>query len=400
MNFKYLPFWVFLTSCILLTAQEKNAPPFGKGIFNLTARDSSWSMKIGARMQFLGTSSWERNADGGLVSPETNMLVRRARLKFNGFALTPRLKYKLELGLSNRDISGASEYTGDAPRYILDAVVMWNFYGNLELWVGQTKLPGNIERVISSGNLQLVDRSLLNSRFNLDRDMGLQLRHHFNFGNGMVVREKLALSQGEGRNVTVGNLGGHEYTARLEFLPLGEFAGEGEYSGGDLFREPHPKLMLAITLDSNQDAVKSRGNQGSYMVNDSGFYETNITTFFADTMFKYQGFSLMAEYANREAADPVARNQDGTPTGTEVLTGHGLNLQSGYVFDGNWEVAGRYTHNQYDNPDSFPSESQYTLGVSRYIAGHKLKVQSDLSYLDLDGGLGEVLYRLQFDIHF
>ena len=38
---------------------------------------------------------------------------------------------------------------------------MWNFYENFELWAGQTKLPGNIERVISSGNLQQVDRSLI-----------------------------------------------------------------------------------------------------------------------------------------------------------------------------------------------------------------------------------------------
>ena len=57
---------------------------------------------------------------------------------------------------------------------------MWNFHENFELWVGQTKLPGNRERVISSANLQQVDRSLLNSRFNIDRDFGFQLRHHFN----------------------------------------------------------------------------------------------------------------------------------------------------------------------------------------------------------------------------
>ena len=39
---------------------------------------------------------------------------------------------------------------------------MWHFAKNWELWAGQTKLPGNVERVISSGDLQLVDRSLLN----------------------------------------------------------------------------------------------------------------------------------------------------------------------------------------------------------------------------------------------
>ena len=85
----------------------------------------------------------------------------------------------------------------------------WNFSGNFVLWAGQTKLAGNRERVVSSGDLQMVDRSLLNSRFNIDRDIGLQLRHHFNLTDTFIVKEVFSISQGEGRNVTTGNLGGH-----------------------------------------------------------------------------------------------------------------------------------------------------------------------------------------------
>src|SRR5690606_35924018 len=107
----------------------------------------------------------------------SNFLIRRARLKFDGFAFSPKLVYKLEVGLSNRDISGTSVYTGNTPRYVMDAVLKWNFFENFELWAGQTKLPGNRERVISSANLETVDRSLVNSRFNIDRDMGMQLHH-------------------------------------------------------------------------------------------------------------------------------------------------------------------------------------------------------------------------------
>jgi len=54
---------------------------------------------------------------------------------------------------------------------------MWNFYQNFELWVAKPNSPAIMERVISSGNLQMVDRSRLNSQFTLDREMGLQLRH-------------------------------------------------------------------------------------------------------------------------------------------------------------------------------------------------------------------------------
>lgn len=401
MKLKNLALGLLLCVCCLTFAQEPNAPKFGKGLFNLVGQDSTWSMKIATRMQFLTIASWDEGNDGGLVDPEQSFLVRRARLKFDGFAYSPKLKYKLELGLSNRDISGASEFTSNAPRYILDAVVMWNFYGNFEFWMGQTKLPGNIERVISSGNLQQVDRSLLNSRFNIDRDLGVQIRHHFNLTEKFLVREKLATSMGEGRNITTGNLGGLQHTARLELLPFGAFKSKGDYSGSDLKREETPKLMLAATFDTNRDAVKNRSNQGSYMVNDSGFYQTDINTIFLDAMFKYQGFSFMAEYATRSADDPIAKNSDGSLTGDEVQVGNGLNLQTGYLLKSNWEVSGRYTNIVLDESITGKNpESQYTLGLSKYIAGHKLKVQTDVSYLNLDGGSNKLMCRLQVDVHF
>ena len=391
---------LFLFTFISISAQETNAPKFGKGLFNLVGKDSTYTMKVGARMQFLAIGEWQSD-DGSLVNPESNFLVRRARLKFEGFAFSPKLKYKLELGLSNRDISGASQFTSNAPRYILDAVIKWNFYENFELWFGQTKLPGNRERVISSGNLQQVDRSLLNSRFNIDRDLGIQLRHHFKLSDNFVVKEMFSIAQGEGRNITTGNLGGHQYTGRLELLPFGNFSSKGDYSGSDLKRESTPKLAIGATYDHNQNAVKNRSNQGSYMFTDDGFYETNINTFFIDAMFKYKGFSFMAEYADRDADDPFAKNADGSLTGDEVQVGNGYNLQTGYLLKNNWEVSGRYTNIDLDKTITGKNpEDQYTLGISKYIVGHKLKVQSDISYLSIDGSNNELMYRLQFDIHF
>ncbi|WP_297763028.1 porin [uncultured Muriicola sp.] len=401
MKLQLLFFFLISLFYFPLQAQETNAPAFGKGLFNLVGKDSSFTMKIAARMQILAISEGQDDSDGIFSDNETNFLVRRARLKFDGYAYSPKLRYKLELGLSNRDISGVSDFTRNTPRYILDAVVMWNFYENFELWFGQTKLPGNIERVISSGNLQQVDRSLVNSRFNIDRDMGFQLRHHFDLSDSFVVREKIAFSQGEGRNITDGNLGGYQYTGRLEFLPFGEFVSDGDYSGSDLKREEKPKLMFAVNYDINSDAVKTRSNLGSYMLNDTGLYETTINTFFFDGMFKYNGFSFMWEYADRDADDPIAKNSDGTETGDVVWVGNGINLQSGYLFPSNWEVSGRYTNIKLDEGITGRApESQYTFGVSKYIVGHKLKVQSDLSYLSIDNGTNEVMFRLQLDVHF
>ena len=399
MKFNYLVICATLLICSNLSSQETSTPKFGKGLFNLIGKDSSFSMNVSARMQMLGTSNWDVN--NGLSNPTSNLLVRRARLKFSGFAYSPKLKYKLELGLSNRDIGKASSFTNEAPKYILDAVVKWNFSGNFVLWFGQTKLPGNRERVISSGDLQQVDRSLLNSRFNIDRDMGFQLRHHFNLTDKFIVKEMFSVSQGEGRNVTTGNLGGHQYTSRIELLPFGKFASKGDYRGSDLKFEPAPKLALGFTYDFNNDAVKNRSNQGSYMTNDTGFYSTNISTVFLDAMYKHKGFSVMAEYAYRDAEDAFAKNSDGTLTGDLVQVGNALNLQTGYLLSKTLEISGRYTNIDWDSDITGKgAENQYTLGLSKYIVGHKLKVQTDVSYLDLATKTNQFMYRLQVDIHF
>lgn len=396
MKFQKIIVGLCLFAFLFANAQETNAPAFGKGLFNLVGKDSTYAMKVNLRAQFLTTALWE---DG--ESSQTNFLVRRARLKFSGFAFSPKLKYKIELGLSNRDISGASPYTSDAPGIILDAVMKYNFAKNLDFWFGQTKLPGNRGRVISSANLQQVDRSLLNSTFNIDRDIGVQLRHHFNLTEKFVVKEILSVAKGEGKNVTVENIGGFQYTGRVEFLPFGNFTSGGDYSGGDLKREATPKLAIGSSYDYNVGASKTRSNMGSFMENDIGTYQTDISALFVDAMFKYNGFSFMAEYAMRDAVDPIAKNSDGTETGDVVLVGNGLNFQSGYLFKNNWEVSGRYSNIKLDKSITGKEpQNQYTIGLSKYIVGHKLKVQTDFSFLDLDIAEDIIMWRLQFEIQF
>lgn len=406
MKLRYVLMCISLFAFLNANSQETNTPKFGKGLFNLVGKDSSWTMKVGMRFQTLAIAGWD--AENGLSNPSSSMLIRRSRLKFDGWAFSPKLKYKLELGLSNRDQSGASYFTHNSPRQILDAVLKWNFSGKWVLWMGQTKLPGNRERVISSGDLQMVDRSLLNSRFNIDRDIGIQLRHKFKLSDNFLVKHIYSISQGEGRNITRGNLGGYQYTARVELLPFGDFSGKGDYKGSDLKFEPNPKLSLAFNYDLNNNASKNRSNLGSYMFingtsegSSAEFYQTNISTLFIDAMYKHKGFSLMAEYAYRDAADPIAKNTDGSLTGDVVQVGNGLNLQTGYLVSKTVEVSARYTNISLDqNITGKGAENQYTLGLSKYIFGHKLKVQTDLSYTDIGFKTNQLMYRFQVDIHF
>jgi len=398
-----------LLSCLFFTvvlinsvfAQEISDTKFGKGVINFIAKDSSFSVKFAPRIQSRYQSQWDYSGED-YDEAELNFLVRRARLKFGGFAFTPKLKYKIELGLSNRDLSGASVYNRNTPRYILDAVVMWNFHENFELWAGQTKLPGNIERVVSSANLQLIDRSILNSKFNIDRDMGVQLRHKIKLGGNWITREKFSVSQGEGRNITEGNIGGLQYTSRLELLPFGEFSSNGDYSQGDLKREKTIKAMFGFTYDINKNAVKNRSNMGSYMTRlDGGFFETDITTVFLDGVIKYNGFAITGEYANRNADTIEALEADGiTKTGAVVGAGSAFNFQGSYLFKNNVEMTIRYTKVDFQEVTRLSDLKQITYGISKYVMGHSLKIQADLSFSQSNSTKDYLLFRTGFDLHF
>ena len=386
---KLFLFFYILTSITYL-AQDVTNNPFGKGLINVTAKDSSWATKVAFRFQ----SQYEGNYDFSDSSFSDRAFVRRARIKGSGYAFSPRLKYKFEYDVANG--------------YVLDAVLKWNFSGNWTVWFGQTKLPGNIERVFSSQKLQLVDRSLLNSQFTLDRDAGFQLRHHFKIGNNFIVREKFAVSQGEGLN-QLGSSSGNDYTARLELLPFGKFSKKGDYFASDLIREQKPKLMLCMTYDYNKNVIRKRGQKGD-QVPDIYIIENNLRslqTIFADIHFKYKGLSFMGEYVNRKIPNgsPVLWaiydiNGEIIDVEETYYTGSAINLQMGYLMKNNWEIAGRYTQVTPEAITLNNNINQYTLGFSRYVVGHNLKVQGDISLTHEDTKDNKLMFRLQTEFNF
>jgi hypothetical protein len=374
---------------------------FGKG-FRYQNGDTTFQIKAAFRFQSLFLGEWTiKNDDLSKTGDlNTEFLIRRSRLKFDGFALSPNLKYKFELGVANRDISATDTYEfRTASNIIYDAYVDWNFHKGFSLLVGQTKLPGNRERVISSGNLQMVDRSLLNSRFNLDRDMGIQFSHSGKLGKQFIVNQIIAISQGEGRNVAQGNIGGLEYTYRMDALPFGEFASNGDYSGSDLKRESRPKLSIGLTFDINDKAGRNRGNLGTFYRADSLVLKT-LYTGFVDMMFKYKGFSMMSEFAIRgtDGNDPTIAYTNGTVAGN-YYTGSAFNAQVGYLFKKNYEFSLRYTTLRTQNSIVGKDVTQYFIGFSRYIVDHKLKVQTDFGYDQIAGGDDGLIWRVQMDFH-
>lgn len=351
------------------------------------ADDSSASMKIHVRIQNL----FEAGYDDFLQKTNTKFLVRRQRLKFDGHMIDKDLRYKLELGFSNRDQgnSRTRQFGSDGSNIILDAVVKYYLFEDFDIWFGQTKLPGNRERVISSADMQFVDRSLLNENLNIDRDAGIQIR--YKFGTDFIVKPTFAFTTGEGRNITADNAGGFAYTFHADFLPFGEF---DDYESSDHnFNENH-KLVIAAAFSFNDATNRQGGQIGNFVFDTNGAgVHTDMFTYFADLHYKYNGISIMAEVARKNI------DKEFTNATRKFITGDALNFQIGYLFRNYWELAARFSHVEPDNSFSDIDElSEYTFGISKYLSKHKLKIQSDFSYFENFGLVGEEDFRYRFQV--
>ena len=132
-----------------------------------------------------------------------------------------------------------------------------------------------------------------------------------------------------------------------------------------------------------------------------GLFETDIITVFIDGVIKYNGFALTGEYAKRNADTIEALEEDGiTKTGDVVGAGNAFNLQGSYLFENNIEMTFRYTSLDFNEVTRLSDLRQITYGLSKYIVGHKLKVQADLSFTNSNNQKDYISFRTGFDIHF
>lgn len=340
---------------------------YGSGL-GMISPDSLFMLNIRFRMQ--NRAAFTTVDESDLSIDQVEARVRRLRLRFEGFIYTPKLYYLIQLAFSRADMD--YDDTG-FPNVIRDAMVIYRFNEHFAIGLGQTKLPGNRQRVNSSGDLQLPDRSIVNSTFNIDRDFGAQVYYNNNIqGFHYVLRG--AISSGDGRNITASDRG-LAYTGRLELLPLGRFTNGGDYFEGDLVREPKPKISVGLTLTSNQDAIRTGGQLGTFL-----YEPRDIETRMLDFLYKHNGWSLSTEFLKRSSPNPLTQNTDGDIR--YVYAGHGENYQASYLFKKNYELTGRFSRVRPDAPIQLLEEEvkQYTLGATKYIRGHRLKLQADVTY--------------------
>ncbi len=344
---------------------------FGKGL-GLTSPDSIFQLNIRFRMQNRATYIL---GDDDKINAE----IRRLRLRFDGYVGSPDFKYTIQLSFAPGDTGGGIE-AGENLNVIRDAVVYYQPDDSWTFSFGQTKLPGNRQRVNSSGALQFTDRSINNARFTIDRDFGLQIHNLNEFKHHFSYNFKAAITTGEGRNDTQNADTGLAYTGKVELFPFGSFKNNGTYFEGDLARETTPKLMLSGAYSYNDRASKSQGQLGERL-----FEKRDLRALLLDAMFKYNGWSLMSAYMNRKSDNPITINPNNIEDIAFVYAGSGMDYQLSYLFTNNFELLGRYSWQNMDEhvASYVPNQKQYSFGLTKYIWEHAFKMQAEITYDEL-----------------
>lgn len=312
--------------------------------------------------------------DGDDLNPTgSDIRVRRMRLRLEGHVLSPRLKYKIQLGFSKGDLDLIETTTAQPIR---DAAIYYDVSKHWRIGIGQDKLPGNRQRVVSSGALQLPDRSIVNATFTLDRDMGFFATWKGG-GEHSPLFVKTAITSGEGRNASPGNEG-LCYTGRVEWLPLGEFTNEGDYFEGDLEREPKPRLSVAAGYSTNQSTRRAGGQLGEVF---PGVEERTMNVFISDLLLKYKGWAFTTEFCQRDVdGEAMVLSDEHVVT---IFEGWGSNTQvSRMVGTKGYELVARYSLVEPSARLSLvqSKREEAWFGCTRYINHHRVKVQSAVSY--------------------
>ncbi|NTW25514.1 MAG: porin [Lentimicrobium sp.] len=347
---------------------ERAMISFRKGL-GFNAPDSTFGLNIRLRMQ----NRLLFNFDDDFNIEHIEARVSRLRLRFDGYILTTKLTYYIQLSFSRGDQDWDNTHV---PNVVRDAMIYYHFNPKFYVGFGQGKLPGNRERIISSGQQQFYDRSNVNANYTLDRDFGIFAYYSDKIG-GLHYNLKSAVSTGDGRNQLLTD-NGLMYTGRIELMPLGRFKKDGDFSEGDLEFETTPKISLAAGYSFNQKARRTRGTLGSDL------YESrDLQALFADIILKYQGWALYTEFINRNTNNSAyTYNAADSSQSAYVVTGRGINTQLSYCFRNYWEIAARYSVVEPDMEirQNAMLDSYYLLGVNKYIRKHLTKLQGSIGY--------------------
>jgi len=363
---------------------------YGDKGFEMKTLDNNFLLQIQGRLQFRFATPADTDPityDDFIGDPTPVFKINRARLKIGGHAFRPWLGYNFEYELSQSNL--------------LDFRIMIEKWEWLNFKFGQWKVEFTRERYISSGEQQLIERSLINRAFTVDRQQGVTVYGHLK-GNGIAdFNYWAAVLTGTGRGNTRNDDSNLMYFGRLQWNLLGR---EMEFEGSDLEITLKPAAVLAVAAVTNRSPYTrfSQAGGGTLEGFESGVpgqYRVNQLNI--ETAFKYRGLSWQSELHWKNIIDKV---NDGQAT---LL--HGYYVQAGYMFHQalSWwpkplEVAVRHATYRPKVNVQDDAQTETSFDLNWFFKGHRNKLTAEASFFnflndDLDFTKGW-RYRVQWDI--
>lgn len=263
------------------------------------------------------------------VAADTNFRVRRAELKFTGSSaentrwfLAADFAKGLSTNATSVVTSGTTKTTindintsGDN-KILQDMGIVFKLAPDLELTLGQFKLPTTAESMQSTSELLFAERSLLTRTYGERRDPGAMLSYKYE-----KIKASMAMSNGQGPNVDEKN-DRKDYTGRLEAtLPYG-------FSVGTFVQ-----CKDAICYDPNRYGVNL------------GWANASL--------------SLRGEYVNGNISS---------------VRSTAYMFDGGYKLSDQWQLAARYDSLKPNIANQFTSTAA-TVGVNYFYSKQNLKLQ-------------------------
>jgi phosphate-selective porin len=359
--------------------------------FVFATRDGKFELQLASRIQFRYATPDDQNPvnfDDFNNGNADNFKINRARLKIGGHAYQPWIKYYFEYELSQSNL--------------LDFRVMVEKIPWLKVKFGQWKVEFTRERFISSGDQQLVDRSIINRPFTLDRQQGVTIYGHLKEKGIADFNYWAAVLTGTGRGATFNDDHKLMYFGRMQWNFLGR---EVPFSGSDLKITEKPAGIIALSGATNTSPYTrfSQAGGGSLEGFENGVAgQYTVNQLNLETAFNYKGLSWASEFHRKQICDNINNR-------TTRLGGYYMHL--GYFpnqiipfWPKSLEIATRYAQYRPDMEIDNNSQNELALALNWFFAGHKNKISAEITrFTFMDTSLpqkDETRFRIQYDISF
>lgn len=262
--------------------------------------------------------------------------------------------------------------------------------GWLDIRLGQWKSEFSRERIISSGNQQLVERSISNYWFTIDRQRGFSTSTRLGEGTDWDSRIWIQALSGVGLNRSTEPDSGL-LLGRWQWNPDGEPL---PFSGSDLERRRQRLSSVALAFVTGDTACTRFSSEGCGQLPgfDEGRYE--LDQLMLETAFQHRGVSWQQELHFKRIRD------EDSGAVTRMVGGY---AQIGSFLNEWWpavpaplEIAARIALVDPDLGRGGDLSSELTLGANWFFEGHRNKLSVDVSRLRHDVTLpGERSHRLR-----